>query len=437
MIELTILFTCFHHILDKTTASQLRIIVHSLLIMNGRITMLSISRWAGKGGSYRTIQRFFQKEIDWLLLNWALIKNLIEQDNDEVILIAGDTTTVSKTGKYTYGLGRFFSSLFSRRICGIAFQTLSIITVKSRRSWPILTEQLEPQPKEKRKNKTSKPKQKRKRGRPLGSKNKNRRDVELNAELTQIQKMLKRVLGLIKGTTNIVYFIYDGAFGNNVAVQMTRQVGLHIISKLRNNAALCFKYEGKQNQKGRRKVYGSRIDYQNIATKYLLYTEHSQNSYSRIYQCVALHSKFADLLNVVIIIKKDLVTGKEGRVILFSSDLELEGKKIVEYYRLRFQIEFNFRDAKQHWGLEDFMVTTKQSVLNFANLSLFMVNLSHILLRRSEEVSILDLKSRYHSLFYAKEILKLVLKTGHDIIIEPLFEKVPILGRIHKRKKVA
>ena len=124
MIELTILFTCFHHILDKTTASQLRIIVHSLLIMNGRITMLSISRWAGKGGSYRTIQRFFQKEIDWLLLNWALIKNLIEQDNDEVILIAGDTTTVSKTGKYTYGLGRFFSSLFSRRICGIAISVV-------------------------------------------------------------------------------------------------------------------------------------------------------------------------------------------------------------------------------------------------------------------------------------------------------------------------
>ena len=27
--------------------------------MSGRVTMLGISRWAGKGGSYRTIQRFF------------------------------------------------------------------------------------------------------------------------------------------------------------------------------------------------------------------------------------------------------------------------------------------------------------------------------------------------------------------------------------------
>ena len=87
MIELTILFTCFHHILDKTTASQLRIIVHSLLIMNGRITMLSISRWAGKGGSYRTIQRFFQKEIDWLTVNWALINKKIEKENDDVLFL--------------------------------------------------------------------------------------------------------------------------------------------------------------------------------------------------------------------------------------------------------------------------------------------------------------------------------------------------------------
>ena len=55
-------------------------------------------------------------------------------------------------------------------------------------------------------------KQPRKRGRPVGSKNKNHRDIKLNPQLTQIQNMLKRVLELIKGTTNIGYFMYDGAF---------------------------------------------------------------------------------------------------------------------------------------------------------------------------------------------------------------------------------
>ena len=47
-------------------------------------------------------------------------------------------------------------------------------------------------------------------------------------------------------------------------------------------------------------------------------------------------------------------------VALFSSDLELSYAHLIDYYRLRFQLEFNFRDAKQYWGLEDFM-TVKQT----------------------------------------------------------------------------
>ena len=44
-------------------------------------------------------------------------------------------------------------------------------------------------------------------------------------------------------------------------------------------------------------------------------------------------------------------------------------------------LEFNFRDAKQYWGLEDFMNVKERPVYNSANLALFMVNLSHALLR--------------------------------------------------------
>jgi hypothetical protein len=67
------------------------------------------------------------------------------------------------------------------------------------------------------------------------------------------------------------------------------------------------------------------------------------------------HKRFADLLNVVVVVKTNLQTGATAHVVLFSRDLELASDKLVEYYRLRFQIEFNFRDAKQYWGLEDFM----------------------------------------------------------------------------------
>ena len=47
-------------------------------------------------------------------------------------------------------------------------------------------------------------------------------------------------------------------------------------------------------------------------------------------------------------------------------------------YTMRFKIEFNFRDAKQYWGLEDFMNTKETAVTNAVNLAFFMVNFSSV-----------------------------------------------------------
>ncbi len=93
---------------------------------------------------------------------------------------------------------------------------------------------------------------------------------------------------------------------------------------------------------------------------------------------------------------------------LFSSDEELEWEKLIEYYSLRFQIEFNFRDAKQHFGLEDFMNTTQRGVENAVNLSFLMVNVSAKLLKNSEEklTGINDLKTHYRGAKYARWIIK-------------------------------
>ena len=80
-----------------------------------------------------------------------------------------------------------------------------------------------------------------------------------------------------------------------------------------------------------------------------------------------LHKEFAQSLNVVILVKTNIKTNAVSHVILFSSDLDLSYEKIIDYYRLRFQIEFNFCDAKQFWGLEDFMNRGQTAVTNAAN----------------------------------------------------------------------
>jgi len=109
--------------------------------MTGRVTMLGISRWTRNGGSYRTIQRFFNTTISWCQINWVFIRHCL-LDEDDVILLAGDESTITKAGKQTHGIDRFFSSIVGKPVRGIAFFCLSLISVKHRKSYPVKMEQV-------------------------------------------------------------------------------------------------------------------------------------------------------------------------------------------------------------------------------------------------------------------------------------------------------
>ena len=115
MIEISALLACLSVCVDKTTINQLSVIVSAIIAMTGRVTMLGISRWTEKGGSYRTIQRFFSSKIAWSKLQWHFIRMHLLNEGDEVILV-GDESVVTKSGKHTYGLDRFFSSLYGKVI---------------------------------------------------------------------------------------------------------------------------------------------------------------------------------------------------------------------------------------------------------------------------------------------------------------------------------
>lgn len=222
---------------------------------------------------------------------------------------------------------------------------------------------------------------------------------------------------------------------------MVLQCRLHLIStiaahsSLRHDAALYFIFDGKQKRKGPRRKYGKKINYRNIPKKYLVEASAKDNIETRIYQAKMLHRGFAQALNVVIVTKTNLKTGAFASVNLFSSDLELSYQKIIDFYSLRFQIEFNFRDAKQFWGLEDFMNVKEIPLTNAINLSLFMVNLSNALLREFRqtypESGILDLKAYFRAAKYFEETIKLLPQKPKPILLGQIFSQITSLGRIH------
>jgi DDE superfamily endonuclease len=441
MLDIIALLLCLHPELTMTTIRQFSLIVLAMLAMTGRVTMLGISRWTGDGGSYRTVQRFFATVLPWATLFWLFFRTHLFQ-RDEVYLLGGDETVVTKAGKQTHGLDRFFASLYGKAVPSLAFFTLSLISTQQRRSFPIQIEQVLRTPEEKaaaraKATATTVPATapKRKPSRPKGSTTKAKTAVELTPELCRIQTMVRQLLMRIGGLFRLTYLVLDGHFGNNAALQMAQQCDLHLISKLRADAALYLPYTGPYAGRGPRRIYGEKLDPRAIPERYLRQTSVEHGIETRTYQLEARHKTIAQVLNVVLIVKTNLRTQAVAHVILFSSDLALPFDKLIDYYCLRFQLEFNFRDAKQYWGLEDFMNTSPTAVSNAANLSLFMVNLVERVLQdvrdRQGEVSVLDLKAHCRGAKYVEETIKLLPEPPEPVLLERIFTKIVGIGRIH------
>ncbi len=431
------LLMCLNSYLNNTTLHQLISIVEGMLPMTGRVTMLGISRWTDKGGSYRTIQRFFNSSISWLKVNWLILQHTISDKGE--YLLAGDETAVTKSGTKTYGIDRFFSSIFNKPVRGLSFFSLSLVSVEEQTSYPIMTEQVEKEEKEKTeapkkgKGKSKGKKGKRKPGRPKGSKNKNKKDVDFSPFLLWTQALIKSALQLVGSSITINYFVYDGAFGNNNALQTVRQCGLHLISKLRFDSSLQFPYTGEYSGHGPRRKYGDKLDCSNIPPEYEVSSVIEKGILTVVCQIHLWHKDFADMLNIAVIVKTNLKTGRSSHVILFCSDLNVTAEKIISYYRLRFQIEFNFRDAKQHWGLEDFMNVNERPVYNGANLSMFMVNFSKILLQKqcTDISSTNDLKTWFRGCKYVQKVLKMLPEKADQVFIDELNNQLSSFGFIH------
>jgi hypothetical protein len=251
--------------------------------------------------------------------------------------LAGDAVVVTKAGNQTFGLDRFFSGVLQKMVPGLSFFAWSLVSPTSHRAFPVSVEQTVRTAAEKaaaqaKRQAQQAPRPKRKPGRPKGSRNQNKAEVKLTPELQHIQAMIQALLGLLAGWLPLTYLALDGHFGNHNALQMARQCGLHLISKLRSDAALSVPYVRTPTEPRARRKYGARLDDRKLPDQYLKQTTVEQGIETRIYQMILLHREFAQPLNVVMLVKTNLHTQARAHVILFSSDLTLAWDKMILDY---------------------------------------------------------------------------------------------------------
>jgi hypothetical protein len=157
------------------------------------------------------------------------------------------------------------------------------------------------------------------------------------------------------------------------------------ITKLRQDANLKYYFLGQQKQgRARKKIYGDKVNCKNIdARRVKKFLSDQENTfYSGIVYAISLKR----LVRMVYV--DDNSTGKY--TLLISSDKDMDPLKIEQYYRLRFQIEFLFRDAKGYGGLQDCQ-TRSEAKINFHHNMAF----SSIALAKAASIRLCKEKSNF------------------------------------------
>jgi hypothetical protein len=434
--------------LSGTNLRNFVIIVDSILSLSSSVTMLSISRMSDI--SYRTVQRFYAlKDLDWTLIRLLLFVRFVYNPSHHY-LIAADETVEGKAGKATHGIGLFYSSTNKRVINSVSFLNLSLVDTVTEKSSMIGCRQIvkndnpkvndvAPKVLKRGKDKSSVAKPV---GRPKGSKNRPKTPPE-SISYTTLDTLLKLTLSLFAiylPNLSCFHIVLDGFYGHEDYVNLAIENKLNIISKFKKNAHLIFQYQGIQKPNGRPTILGNKVDLDKIDTKYFTRNIYDQeaNVKTAVYQFKAYTPKIAGvLLNIVVLVHKNQANKKESRTILFSNDLTLTDQQIFKYYSLRFQIEFEFRDAKQFFGLSDFKNVKSTQVTNAVNIAFTMNLISRVLLEKykiqfhAPKMGILDLKTIFKAQKYIKSTLISNNINPDEFLSSPQFLKIARLETIH------
>lgn len=203
------------------------------------------------------------------------------------------------------------------------------------------------------------------------------------------------------------YIVVDAYFSKDSFVNPMSDNGFDIISRLRCDANLKYLYQGEHKKgRGRPKQYDGKVDFTHLNQTHA--TCVCKQDKQKIYHLQAYSVALKRKLKVVIVYtarsKKSKLTWQHQ--IYFSTDLTQDWQEILELYKARFQIEFLYRDAKQHTGLNDCEARCKNKIDCHWNMSLTAINLAKVTYwlplkdaspNTDVPFSMADIKTRYNN----------------------------------------
>lgn len=357
--------------LNKSIKTNIIEILILIMCIPRKINFLQLGRYGRRGE--QCYRQTFNRSFDWLGYNMNLAANRFQYGLKR-IAIAIDPSYVSKAGKKTEHVGRFWSGCASAVKHGLELLGIALIDADVKDAMMLRAELTH-------------------------------NASELKAEKMNLTEWYLHVLEkykseLLKITSLIVA---DAAFSTLPFVSGLKGLGFELISRFRFNAVLFYLYDGpRTGKRGRPKMLDGKIDFTNPDLSRMARVDISRED-GRAYELIAWSKSLKRKVRLVI-----WYTPDDSHKLFFCTDTNVSGKDVYDLYRTRFQIEFCYRDGHQFTGLMDCQARGEKAMDFAYNASLTAVNLVKVLRKETRTtLSIGQIKSLMVNAHFIKRFFEL------------------------------
>jgi Transposase DDE domain len=324
-------------IVGKPNRTALTVLFTTILTLCGKVNFMNLSRYSGR--NEKTFRRQSAKPLNFPAFNGAFVE--IEIPEAHPVISALDASFTDKSGKKTFGLDHFYNGSHGRSERGLEISLLAVVDTVTKEAYAFHAQQTYAK--------------------------------SLNPSLTRTDYYL---LHLEQARPylpqRLKYLAVDSAYATAPFINGAVALQLDVISKLRQNANLRYLFEGEQKGRGAPRKYDGKVDFKDFSR--FTWVKQIETGVE-LYTLLVWHSTLKRTIRLVCLVDRRN-QAKLGYVLLFSTDITQSAEEIVRLYKLRFQIEFIFRDAKQFTGLSDCQARNEKALDFHFNTSFIALNLA-------------------------------------------------------------
>ena len=376
--------------LAKPQRKFIAALLATILALRGRVNYRNLARYGDY--SERTYSRQFQRSFPWLEFHAKTLQAVTVKTHE--LIAAQDASFIPKSGKKTYGLDKFYNGCASRPERGLEISALAVVDVTQKGAYIAAVEQTPPTPELKKEQ----------------------------ADATRLDQAIKQMQTARPHLPQVIsHLAADGWYAKKKYVDAVVAEGLHLVTKLRVDANMRFRYTGEGTGKqGRPKTYDGKVDWQDLSR----FDKVDLSSFApevepgiEVYTAELYHVTLKRWLRTVVLVWHT-ADGERRHAILATTDLDATAADVLRIYQARFQLEFLFRDGKQHAGLTECQARNKEALDFHFNATLATVSAARaaaVAAHTGDDPFVFSLATQKQIAFNEHFMAEISAKFGYDL----------------------